>query len=250
MSSLQGKVALVTGATGGLGSEICRALAEQGATVVAGYNSSVENAKVLVETLPNGQNGHSVVKAPVTDSAALSAMATEIEQNYGRCDVLVNCAGTTQFVEHEDLDGLDDALIDRILTTNVRGPFAVTRVLKPLLLKADGAVVINISSIAAKTAMGSNVIYCASKAALDNMTMSLARALAPDIRVVSVAPGLVDTDFVKKMDQSWRDEQAQRTPLKRLAQPNEIAQAVCSVVTGLTFMTGAVIAVDGGRPLT
>jgi NAD(P)-dependent dehydrogenase (short-subunit alcohol dehydrogenase family) len=99
-----------------------------------------------------------------------------------------------------------------------------------------GGVVINISSIAAVIAMGSNVMYCASKAAVDNMTKSLARALAPKIRVLSVSPGLVDTDFVKSLDQAWRDEQASRTPLKRLAQPEEIAAAVISAITQLTFV--------------
>ncbi|MNR52112.1 3-oxoacyl-[acyl-carrier-protein] reductase FabG [compost metagenome] len=98
--------------------------------------------------------------------------------------------------------------------------------------------------------MGSNVAYCASQAALDNMTKSLARALAPAIRVVSVSPGLADTDFVKQMDRSWRDEQAGRTPLRRLAEPQEVADAVVALASHLTFTTGAVIPVDGGRPLS
>jgi len=102
----------------------------------------------------------------------------------------------------------------------VRGSFAALRALLPLLRESPrfgGAVVVNISSIAARTAMGSNVMYCASKAALDSMTQSLARALAPSIRVLSVSPGLVDTDFVQSLDPQWRDEQAARTPLGRLA---------------------------------
>jgi 3-oxoacyl-[acyl-carrier protein] reductase len=93
-------------------------------------------------------------------------------------------------------------------------------------------------------------MYCASKAALDNMTKSLARALAPRIRVVSVSPGLVNTDFVKSMDQAWRDEQLNRTPLKRLASPDEIAAAVVAVIKHITFTTGSIIAVDGGRGLS
>jgi 3-oxoacyl-[acyl-carrier protein] reductase len=167
--------------------------------------------------------------------------------------VLVNCAGTTRFVAHNDLDGLDDTLFDAIFAVNVRGAFAAVRALKPLLERSalpGGAVVVNISSIASLIAMGSNVAYCASKAALDNMTRSLARALAPRIRVVSVAPGLVDTEFVKSLDQSWRDEQAARTPLKRLTMPDEVGRAVVAAITQLTFTTGAIIAVDGGRPLS
>jgi 3-oxoacyl-[acyl-carrier protein] reductase len=110
--------------------------------------------------------------------------------------------------------------------------------------------VVNISSIAGATGMGSNIAYCASKAALDAMTKSLARALAPDIRVVSVSPGLVDTEFVKGLDQAWRDEQAARTPLKRLATPAEIGAAVLAVATLLPYTNGCIIPVDGGRPLT
>ena len=108
---------------------------------------------------------------------------------------------------------------------------------------------VNLSSAAGAIAMGSNVIYCASKAALDNMTKSLARALAPGIRVVAIAPGLVDTEFVKLMDRRWHDEQTARTPLGRLATPEEIAEAVAAAITGLTFATGCVFLVDGGRTL-
>ena len=97
--------------------------------------------------------------------------------------------------------------------------------------------------------MGSNVAYCASKAALDSMTKSLARALAPEIRVVSVSPGLVDTDFVKNLDKKWRDEQALRTPLKRLATADEVGAATLAVATHLQYSTGCIIAIDGGRPL-
>jgi 3-oxoacyl-[acyl-carrier protein] reductase len=243
-------VAVVTGATGGLGAQICHTLAQAGFRVAAGYRSSAGTAQALVEQLAG--TGHCALAAPVTNSAALARLADDIESRYGRCDALVNCAGTTRFVAHDDLDGLDDALIDDVLATNVRGPFAMVRALARLLKRCDlpgGGVVVNISSIAAQTAMGSNVIYCASKAALDNLTKSLARALSPTIRVVSVSPGLVDTEFVKSMDQAWRDEQASRTPLGRLAQPEEIALAVLAAVRDLRFTTGCVLPVDGGRPL-
>ena len=112
-----------------------------------------------------------------------------------------------------------------------------------------GGVVINISSTAAIFAIGSNVMYCASKAALDNMTKSLARALAPKIRVLSVSPGLVDTEFVKSLDRNWRDEQCSKTAMQRLALPEEVGTAIVSAVTQLTFSTGSIILVDGGRLL-
>jgi 3-oxoacyl-[acyl-carrier protein] reductase len=163
--------------------------------------------------------------------------------------VLVNCAGITRYVPHTDLDALDDKLIDDIFRVNWRGPFAAVRAFRKMLAAGEGGLVINISSIAGVTAMGSNVAYCASKAALDSMTKSLARALAPEIRVVSVSPGLVDTDFVKGLDKKWRDEQAARTPLKRLATADEIGAATLAVVTHFGYSTGCIFPVDGGRPL-
>lgn len=252
-SDLQACTAVVTGGAGGLGEAICRGLADAGCAVGVGYHHSEGPAHALVAALPRTALPHLALRAPVTDSAALSAMALQLRERWGRCDILVNCAGITRFVPHADLNALDDALIDSIFATNVRGPIAVVRALQPLLAapREDGrrGLVVNISSIAAVTAMGSNIAYCASKAALDNLTKSLARALAPAVRVVSVSPGLADTDFVKSLEPSWRDEQAARTPLQRLALPQEVAAAVLAVATQLTFTTGSVIAVDGGRPL-
>lgn len=245
--TLSGKVALVTGGAGGIGAAIVRALAEAGASVIAGYNSSGAAAEALVAGLPGG--GHRAVAAPVTDTPAVEALARAVEVDYGRLDILVNCAGTTRFVPHADLDALDDALIDTILAVNVRGVVAATRAFRPLLARSGAGLIVNISSIAAQSAMGSNIVYCASKAAVDNLTKSLARALAPAIRVVSVAPGLVDTEFVKGLDPAWRDRQAEQTPLGRLAQPEEVAAAVLAAATVLSFTTGSVIPVEGGRLL-
>ncbi|MDP8984503.1 MAG: SDR family oxidoreductase [Pseudomonadota bacterium] len=243
-------VAVVTGGTGGIGTAICEALAAGGFAVVVGYGKSREAAERLAVSLPG--TGHMALSIPVTDSEGLRTMAGIVQQRYERCDALVNCAGTTRFVAHSDLDALDDRLIDDILATNVRGCFASLRALLSLLktsTRPGGGVVVNISSIAARTANGSNVMYCASKAAVDNMTQSLARALAPAVRVVSVSPGLVDTEFVKSLDQRWRDEQATRTPLGRLASTGDVATAVLTVIRDLTFTTGTIVAVDGGRPL-
>jgi 3-oxoacyl-[acyl-carrier protein] reductase len=244
-------VAVVTGGSGAIGSAICRALAAAGFLVAVGYNSQAQAAQNLAGSLPEGP--HIAFKASVADSAAMAVLADSVIKRYGRCDVLVNCAGTTRFVPHADLDGLDDALIDDILATNVRGSFAAIRAFAPHLKQSPlpgGGVVINLSSVAARTAMGSNVMYCASKAALDNMTVSLARALAPKVRVLSVSPGLVDTDFVKSLDLDWRNQQVRSTPLQRLASPEEIGSAVLCAVRDLTFSTGCILAVDGGRPIT
>ena len=244
---LAGRVAVVTGGTGGIGAAICKALAQAGAAVAVGYNSASEKAEAMLGELPG--DGHMALRMPVTDSAALKDAITAVDKRHSRLDLLVNSAGITRFVPHGDLDALDDALISRILDVNVRGVIASVRAATPLMRRGEGGAIVNISSIAGVTAMGSNIVYCASKAAVDNLTKSLARALAPEIRVVSVSPGLVDTEFVRGLDQSWRDEQAGRTPLRRLADPEEVARAVLAVGTSLTFMTGAILPVDGGRPL-
>ncbi|MDQ0393269.1 SDR family NAD(P)-dependent oxidoreductase [Labrys monachus] len=244
---MNGKVAIVTGGAGGIGSEICRALAGAGAQVVVGYHTSAAAALALAGTLEG--TGHIAAPAPVADSEAMNRLARQVDKAFGRADVLVNAAGMTRFVAHADLDALDDDLIDRILAVNVRGVIAATRAFRPLLAQSGEGLVVNISSIAAVTAMGSNIAYCASKAAVDNLTRSLARALAPQIRVVSVSPGLVDTEFVRGLDESWRNQQAERTPLKRLALPAEVADAVMAVALHLPFTTGSIIPVDGGRPL-
>ena len=246
-NSMQDHVAVVVGGSGAIGSAICRHFAKAGATCIVTYNNGEQAAKDLVASLPG--SGHSASHIPVDDSAALNALAAHVQEKFGRLDVLVNCAGITRYVPHADLDSLDDQLIDDIFRVNWRGPFAAVRAFRKLLAAGGDGLVINISSIAGVTAMGSNVAYCASKAALDSMTKSLARALAPEIRVVSVSPGLVDTDFVKNLDKKWRDEQAARTPLRRLATADEIGAAALAVATHLKYSTGCIIAIDGGRPL-
>jgi 3-oxoacyl-[acyl-carrier protein] reductase len=245
---MKGQMAVVTGGSGGIGSEICRHFAEAGCTVAFTYRTGKQAAERILETLPG--TGHWATRVAVDDSVALKGLAAEVASKRSRCDVLVNCAGRTRFVPHVDLDALDDDLIDDIFRVNWRGAFAAVRAFRPLLKASGSGLVVNISSIAGVTGMGSNVAYCASKAALDCMTKSLARALAPEIRVVSVSPGLVDTEFVKGLDQKWRDEQAARTPLGRLATPDEVGAAVLALASTLKYANGCIIPLDGGRPLT
>jgi 3-oxoacyl-[acyl-carrier protein] reductase len=244
---LAGKVALVTGGGGGIGSAICRRLAEAGAQVIVNYNSNAQKAEAVAAALP-GEN-HLAIQASVTDSAALRQMAAQVRERYGKLDLLVNNAGITRPVPHADLDGLEDEWIDRILQTNFRGAFACVRAFKELLMAGEGGTVVNISSVAAVTGIGSNVAYCASKAAMDSMTRSLARALAPKIRVVSVSPGWVWGEYASRMEPAYIQEQINKTPLGRIAQPEDVAEAVLAVATTLAFSTGCIIPVDGGRPL-
>jgi len=240
-------VAVVSGASGGIGSAIARRLASDGCAVTVGYNSSADQADAVVASLDAGD--HRAAHMPMTDSTALVELARDLGQQHGAVDVLVNCAGMTQPVAHDDLDGLTDDVIDQIFTTNWRGPFASVRAFKPLLEAADAPVIINISSVAAVTGQGSNVAYCASKAALDSMTRSLARALGPKIRVVSVSPGWVLGDYAARMPAEVLQTQSDATPLGRLATADDVAAAVSAVVHDLPFTTGVAISVDGGRPL-
>jgi 3-oxoacyl-[acyl-carrier protein] reductase len=246
--SLEGKVVVVTGGGGGIGSAICAACATAGASVVITYNQDEARARRLAERLPGA--GHLVAHAPVDDSPALARLAEQVAARYGSLDLLVNNAGITRPVPHDDLDGLDDDLIDQIFRVNWRGAFAAVRALRRLLAAGPGGLVVNISSVAGRTAVGSNIAYCASKAALDSLTMSLARALAPQIRVVSVSPGWVEGEYAQRMRPELIDEQRSKTPLGRIAQAQDVADAVIAAATLLSFTTGAVIPVDGGRPLT
>ena len=244
---MNGRVAVVTGAGGGIGSAISRHLAAAGAHMVLTYHQNEAAANAVASSLAG--DGHLVVHAPVDDAAAQARLAELIGERYGTLDLLVNNAGVTRPVPHDDLDALDDDLIDQIFRVNWRGAFASIRALKPLLSNNGGSVVVNISSIAGVTGVGSNVAYCASKAAMDSMTRSLARALAPAIRVVSVSPGWVEGEYAKRMNPQMIEAQRARTPLGRLAQADDVAEAVLAVATVLPFTTGTIISVDAGRAL-
>lgn len=272
--SLKNKIALVTGGAGGIGSAICKKLAEEGASVIVTYNSNAEKAQEVLKILQEisglkkgtqsdiryptsdieilrGGN-HSVFHAPTTDFEKLKALADFIKTQYGKLDILVNNAGITTPVPHADLDGLTDEWIDKIMQTNVRGTFAMIRACKDLLENAaaqNPALVVNISSVAAVTGIGSNVAYCASKAAIDSMTRSLGRALAPTIRVVSVSPGFVEGEYTKNFDAAFLKMQMDATPLNRFASPEDVADTVFALAAYLTFTTGSIIPVDGGRAL-
>ena len=244
---LHGKVAVITGASGGIGSATARRLAEAGCAVVIGYNSRAEKAQELAADLPGG--GHRIVRMPMEETAALRDAAATVEREYGRCDILVNSAGFTRMVPHADLDALTDDLIDAIFVANVRGPFATIRAFTPLMKRSEAAVIVNISSAAALSGGGSNIAYGGSKAAIDAMTKSLARVLGPTIRVLSVSPGAVDTGFVPGRTTEMVERAAQRTPLQRVVQADEVAQTVMAAVTLMTATTGTVLLVEGGSLL-
>jgi len=246
-TSMHGQIALVTGGAGGIGSAICKRLADAGATVVVTYSTDPAKANALIQSMSG--EGHLAIQARVDESNSLHALAEKINGHFGALDLLVNCAGVTTPVKHNDLDALSDEWIDKIFQVNVRGAFATIRAMKPLLEKREHSTIINISSVAGITGVGSNVAYCASKAALDSMTRSLARALAPKIRVVSVSPGWVLGEYASRFAPEYIQAQVDATPLKKLSTPEDVAETVWAVHTKLTMMTGNIVPVDGGRPL-
>ena len=242
--SFKDKVALVTGGAGGIGSGICRILAEAGGSVITMSRRSKEQLQEAASALPG--HGHMGASVSVDDSAGLTGLADQIKDRYGRLDLLVNNAGTTRLVAHDDLEGLDDNLIDDIFRINLRGPFACVRAFRPLLEAGEGGVVVNITSEAAKSGRGSNVAYVASKAGLNAMTIALARALAPKIRVVAIAPGFVDSGFVSR-DPSFTEPASKQAILKKPLLAEDLGNAVLAAATILHQSTGCIISVDGGR---
>ena len=242
---LKGKVAVVTGGSSGIGAAAARMLAEAGAKVVVCYNKGEARAKELIASLAG--SGHRAQHLVLEDSATMRKAADDVRAAFGRCDVLVNSAGFTKPVPHANLEALDDALFDSVLIANVRGPFAMVRAFAPLMKQTGDTVVVNVSSVAAFNGAGSSIVYAASKAAVDTMTMSLGRALGPEIRVLVVSPGAVNTDFVAGRSLDALKKLAEGSPLKRVVEPEDVARTIMACVLHLKTSTGVKIICDGGR---
>jgi 3-oxoacyl-[acyl-carrier protein] reductase len=247
---LAGKVALVIGGAGGIGAASARMLAEGGARVALTHRPDpgrADAAQTLAGSLAG--EGHAALPADVADTATLHALRDAVAERFGRLDILVNTAGFTTPVPHADLEGLTDELIDRMFQVNWRGQFAAIRAFAPMLKASGAGLVVSISSIAAMTGTGSSVAYCAVKAGIDVMTKSLARALAPEIRVMAVSPGVVDTGFVPGRGADFNEKVSAATPLRRIATADDVAAAIVACATHLGYSTGTTIVVDGGRAL-
>lgn len=246
MSSPQ-RVALVTGSAAGVGRACAVRFAKLGFAVVVNYSKSEAEAHETAALVKACGVPVIVCKATVGDDAQVRAMVERTQRELGGLDVLVNNAGTTHFVAHTDLDALTDAVWDDIFQVNVKGAFYCTRAAMPLL-KARKGNVVNVTSVAGISGQGSSIPYCASKAALNCMTQSLARAFGPDVRVNAVAPGPILTRWL-----AGREAQVEKylelAPLKRAADPDDIADAVIYLATGTTLTTGQVLVVDGGRTM-
>jgi 3-oxoacyl-[acyl-carrier protein] reductase len=247
---MDGKVVLVVGGAGSIGAVSARRFAELGARVAISHRDAPEElaaASDVVKSLPG--EGHIALIADVARTETLKVLRLEIERRFGRLDVLVNAAGFTKPVPHADLDALDDDLIDRMFAVNWRGQFATIRAFAQLLKASGDGLIVSISSIAGTNGIGSSIAYCAAKAGIDVMTKSLARVLAPEVRVLAVAPGVVVTGFVPGRGADFNAKTAATTPLKRIATADDIASAIVACATQLGFATGTTFVVDGGRSL-
>jgi 3-oxoacyl-[acyl-carrier protein] reductase len=241
---LNNKTALITGGGTGIGRATALRLAAAGANIALNYAHSENDALATKADVEKLGVVCRVYKADMTKDAEIRAQMERVTADFGGLDILINNAGRTHFVDHDDLEGMKDEYWDDIFALNVKGTFFSCRAAAAALRRSHG-VIINITSVAGLNGLGSSIAYCASKAAEISVTQSLARVLAPEVRVIGVAPGLVTTRWVAGKEDHIQN-MAGNTPLGRAAGPEDIAEAVYGVVAHGTFITGQNIIVDGG----
>ncbi|MFM7897856.1 MAG: SDR family NAD(P)-dependent oxidoreductase [Actinomycetota bacterium] len=243
MSELSGKVAIVTGSSSGIGESTAHRLAELGAHVVVNSSSSVDAGKKVASSLATKGT---YIQADISDKAQGQHLIDETLKTFGKLDILVNNAGWTTLVQHGDLDGLTDELFDKTFKVNVYGTWWLTNATIPHLRKSEDGNVVNITSIAGVRPVGSSMAYAMTKAALNHMTVLLAKSYGP-VRFNAVAPGLVQTPWTK----DWgvmHDFVSKASPLKRSAYASDCSEAVLGVIRN-PHMTGQVLVIDGGFTL-
>jgi 3-oxoacyl-[acyl-carrier protein] reductase len=245
---LQGKVALVTGSATGIGRASALEFAREGADVVVNYSKSeAEAAQTRTDCAAMGVRAL-LVRADCSKEQEIQDMVARAVDELGGVDVLVNNAGMTRFVSLPEIDELTDTDWDSILGLNVKGAFYASRACVPSMRARGGGLIVNVASIAGYTGAGSSIPYAVSKGAMITLTKSLAKALAPQIRVNAVAPGIVTTRWVAGREDHV-ERYAKDTPLGRAATPEDVARVVVSFATHGTFLTGEVTIVDGGREM-
>lgn len=243
MDGLDGRVAIVTGSSSGIGEATARRLADLGANVVVNSASSVEAGTAIAESLPIESL---YVQADISDQAQGHNLIARTIDRFGRLDILINNAGWTTRVVHSDLDALSDDIFRKTFDVNVFGTWWLTKAAMPHLRRSPDGSVVTITSIAGHRPIGSSIAYAMSKAALNHMTVLLAKACGP-VRVNAVAPGLVATPWTSQ----WEDQHASvaaNSPLHRSATPDDCAEAVIGLIRS-SYITGHVVVVDGGTSL-
>ncbi|HVO99504.1 MAG TPA: glucose 1-dehydrogenase [Bryobacteraceae bacterium] len=242
---LDNKVAVVTGAGTGMGRAIAELFAQQGAKVVVNYARSRDAAVSVVEAIQSAGGTAIAVGADVSKEADAIELMAAAEHEFGRIDYLVNNAGWSTRIPHAQLSELSDEIWDHTLNVNLRGVFYCVRAAVPYLKRQEGSSIVNISSVASITGQGSSIAYAASKAGVVTMTKSLARALAPGIRVNVVLPGFVRTRFAGWPKEQF-DSSEKITPLRRLASVEDVAEATLFFAAVAKATTGESLVVDGG----
>lgn len=245
--NLEGRVVLVTGSATGIGCAIAQRFARDGVKVAVNYRQSRQAAEGLVSQIRSAGGMAISIQADVSKDAEVRGMIAQVEREFGRLDALVNNAGWSTRVPHRNLDELTDDIWNKTLDINLRGAFYCIRAAVPLLRKQSGASIVNVASVAGSTGVGSSIAYAAAKAGVLAMTKSLARALAPEIRVNAISPGLIRTQFAGRpdSDSAFLAEEG-ATPLQRLATVAECAEVAFFLVSAATACTGQTILVDGG----
>jgi 3-oxoacyl-[acyl-carrier protein] reductase len=248
------KTCLITGSSSGIGAACAILFSERGWDVCVNYSRDATRAESVAAACRAHGADAIVERADVSDDAACVRLAKRVQEHFGRCDALVNNAGTTKFVDLKDLDGLDAADFQSIYAVNVIGAFQMTRAFAPLLKGSAAGAVVNVSSIAALLGAGSSIAYAASKGALNSLTLALARALGPQVRVNAVAPGMVDSPWLRNGLGAERFAAMLRTyqsssALETLVSPEDVAETIYYLSAVATKTTGEVHVVDGGRRL-
>lgn len=241
------RIALVTGSATGIGRAIAVKFAKAGIGVAVNYSRSEKEATETVNEVKSLGVPALLVKANVGNESEVRAMFQQVKSELGRLDILVNNAATTHFIDHTDLASATSEVWDDILNVNVKGLFFCCREAMPFLQEHGGCIV-NVSSVAGLQGHGSSIPYAASKAAVNSITKSLARAFAPGVRVNAVAPGPVLTRWLKGREQMV-ERSLSGTPMGRAASPEDIADVIYFLALETSLMTGQVVVVDGGRTM-